>query len=170
LGLFVTRFHPQVLDLVAAGQPALIKTLEIDKNYAKGMKDSSPTSMIVGRLVLGQQNLDVDPISLAHEFVKELLPLASDPTRMDAFEAWEAYNEPLADTVDKMKRLADFEAERTRILAENGIRSVVGNFATGHPPLELWPHFGPAFKRRGILTRATKDGSPYATVKPTGAI
>jgi hypothetical protein len=144
LGLFVTRFHPEVLDLVAAGQPALIKTLEIDKNYAKGMKDSSPTSMIVGRLVLGQQNLDVDPISLAHEFVKELLPLAGDPTRMDAFEAWEAYNEPVADTVDKMKRLADFEAERTRILAENGIRSVVGNFATGHPPLELWPHFGPA--------------------------
>jgi len=68
----------------------------------------------------------------------------SDPTRMAAFDAWEAYNEPVADTEDKMKRLADFEAERTRLLAAEGIRSVVGNFAAGHPPLELWPHFKPA--------------------------
>jgi hypothetical protein len=43
-----------------------------------------------------------------------------------------------------MQRLADLEAERTRILGENGIRSVVGNFAAGNPPLELWPHFKPA--------------------------
>jgi hypothetical protein len=129
---------------VAEGKPALVKTLEIDKNFARGIKESSPATMIVGRLVLGQQNLDVDPIPLAHEFVDELLPLAGDTTRMDAFEAWEAYNEPVADTVDKMKRLADFEAERTRLLAERGLRSVVGNFGTGHPPLELWPHFEPA--------------------------
>ncbi len=144
LGLFVTRFHPDVLDIVANGKPALIKTLEIDKNFAKGLKDSSPTTLIVGRLVLEQLNLDVDPIPLARAFVDKLLPLAADPTRMEAFEAWEAYNEPVADTVDKMKRLADFEAERARLLAENGIRSVVGNFGTGHPPLELWPHFEPA--------------------------
>lgn len=144
LGLFVTRFHPEVLDLVAAGKPALIKTLEVDGNYVKGLKDSSPTTLIVGRIRLDQLNLDVDPIPLVHDFVDKLLPLASDSKRMEAIEAWEAYNEPVADTEDKMKRLADFEAERTRILAENGIRSVVGNFATGHPPLELWPHFEPA--------------------------
>lgn len=144
LGLFVTRFHPDVLDLVENGKPALVKTLEIDGNFVKGLKDSSPTTTIVGRIFLGQQNLDVDPLPLAREFVDKLLPLATDPKRMEAIDAWEAYNEPVADTVDKMKRLADFEAERTRLLAEQGVRSVVGNFATGHPPLELWPHFEPA--------------------------
>jgi hypothetical protein len=144
LGLFVTQFEPKVLEIVAKGKPALVKTLEIDGGFAKGLKDASPTTLIVGRIILGQLNLDVDPIPLAHDYVNKILPIATDPTRMEAFDAWEAYNEPVADTVDKMKRLADFEAERTHILAENGIRSVVGNFAAGHPPLELWPEFKPA--------------------------
>jgi hypothetical protein len=144
LGLFVTKFDPLVLEMVASGKPALVKTLEIDGGFAKGLKESSPTTLVVGRIFLDQLNLDADPIPLAREFVNKLLPLATDPRRMAGFDGWEAYNEPVADTVDKMKRLADFEAERTRLLAENGIRSVVGNFAAGHPPLELWPHFKPA--------------------------
>lgn len=32
------------------------------------------------------------------------------------------------------------------MLAGEGIRSVVGNFATGHPPLDQWPHFYPAIQ------------------------
>jgi hypothetical protein len=144
LGLFLTQFDSKALEIIDRGKPALIKTLEIDGGFAKGIKEISPTSIIVGRILLGQLNLDVDPIPLAHDFVNQILPLATDPLRLEVFDAWEAYNEPVADTVDKMKRLADFEAERTRLLAENGIRSVVGNFASGHPPLELWTHFRPA--------------------------
>ncbi len=144
LGLFVTQYDPTILELVAIGQPSLVKTLEIDPGFVKGLKDTSPTTLMVGRIVLGQQNLDADHQPLVQDYVNKLLPIATDPTRMEAFDAWEAYNEPVADTPDKMKRLADFEAERTRILGENGIRSVVGNFAAGHPPLELWKYFEPA--------------------------
>jgi len=141
LGLFVTRFDPKVLEIVAQGHPALIKTLEIDGGFVKGLKQSSPNTLIVGRIRLDQMNLDIDPLPLAREFVNQLLPLAHDPDRMAGIDAWEAYNEPVADTVAKMQRLADFEAERTRLLAVEGLRSVVGNFASGHPPLELWPQF-----------------------------
>lgn len=144
LGLFLTQFEPTVLAMLERAKPSLVKTLEIDANFAKGIKDASPTTLLVGRLHLGQLNLDIDPIPLAQDFVNQLLPIATDATRLAVFDAWEAYNEPVADTVEKMQRLADFEAERTRILGENGIRSVVGNFAAGHPPLELWPHFKPA--------------------------
>ena len=144
LGLFLTRYEPAILEMLSIAKPALIKTLEIDANFAKGIKDASPSTLVVGRIVLGQMNLDADPIPQAQEYINKIMPIATDTTRMAAFDAWEAYNEPVADTVDKMKRLADFEAERTRILGENGIRSVVGNFAAGHPPLELWPHFKPA--------------------------
>ncbi len=145
LGLFLTQFEPKALEIVAKGKPALVKTLEVDGGFARGIKDISPTTLVVGRIVLGQLNLDVDPIPLAHDYVNKILTLTgSDPLRIEAIDAWEAYNEPVADTVDKMKRLADFESERTRILAENGIRSVIGNFAVGHPPLELWPEFKPA--------------------------
>jgi hypothetical protein len=132
------------VELVAAGKPALVKTLEVDGNYVKSLKDSSPTTLMVGRLPFDQLNLDIDPQPLVQNYIDKTLPIVTDSKRMEAFDAWEAYNEPVADTPDKMKRLAEFEAERTRILAENGIRSVVGNFATGHPPLELWEHFKPA--------------------------
>ncbi|MCB0114793.1 MAG: hypothetical protein KDD84_11915, partial [Caldilineaceae bacterium] len=71
-------------------------------------------------------------------------PYADDPARKGWFDAWEAYNEPVAGNAEEMKRLADFEAERTRLLAAYGIRSIVGNFGTGQPPLELWEHFLPA--------------------------
>jgi hypothetical protein len=146
LGLFLTRHNVKALEIIAKGRPALVKTLEIDGNFVKGIKDSSPTTIVVGRIFLDQHNLDTAAAPLVQAFVEKLLPLAGDPLRMAGLDAWEAYNEPVADTVDKMKRLADFEAERTRILAENGIRSVVGNFGAGQPPLELWPEFRPALE------------------------
>lgn len=146
LGLFLARYDAKALEIIAKGKPALVKTLEFDGNFVKGIKDSSPTTIVVARMFLEQHNLDTDPTPLVQTFVEKLLPLATDPLRMAGIDAWEAYNEPVADTVDKMKRLADFEAERTRILAENGLRSVVGNFGTGQPPLELWPEFKPALE------------------------
>ncbi|MEM7348147.1 MAG: hypothetical protein AAF485_28275, partial [Chloroflexota bacterium] len=144
LGLFITRFHPKILEIVELGKPAIIKTIEVDGGLAMGLKASSPTTLMIGRLTLGNLNLEIDPQPAVQDYLNKVLPLATDTKRMDAFDGWEAYNEPIVDTPDKMKRLADFEAERTRVLAENGIRSVVGNFATGNPPLELWPHFAPA--------------------------
>lgn len=144
LGLFLTQFHPKALEIIERGKPALVKTLEIDGGLARGIKEVSPRTILVGRIILDQLNLDADPAPLVQDYLNKILPIATNPQRMGFFDAWEAHNEPVADTVDKMKRLADFEAERTRILAENGIRSVVGNFAGGNPPLELWPHFEPA--------------------------
>lgn len=144
LGLFMTRYETRVIEMIAAGKPAIVKTLELDPNLIRDLKASSPATIMVGRMRLDQQNLDIEQGSLIQGFVEKLLPLAGEPRRMEGFDAWEAYNEPVADTEDKMKRLAEFEAERTRLLAENGIRSVVGNFAAGNPPLELWPHFAPA--------------------------
>lgn len=144
LGLFVTRAEGQINTCIQVGKPALIKTLNLDPNMARFIKEQSPTTIVVGRIVLGQLDLDADPIPLAHEAAGKLLEVALEPTRFEYYDAWEAYNEPVADTPDKMKRLADFEAERTRLLGEQGIRSVVGNFAAGHPPLELWEYFTPA--------------------------
>ncbi|MFQ5611697.1 MAG: hypothetical protein ACE5H9_06145 [Anaerolineae bacterium] len=144
LGLFITRNLAEVLRLIEVGRPPLVKTLELDPNFAKGIKELAPKALLIGRFELDQLNLDADPLPLARAFVERLLPIATEPTRMEHFDAWEGFNEPVADTPDKMKRLADFEAERTRLLAEQGVKSVVGNFATGHPPLELWPDFAPA--------------------------
>ena len=144
LGIFTTRADPQINTLIQTGKPALVKTLDLDPNLGRFVKENSPTTIVIGRLPLDQLDLTADPRPLARNVAGKLLEYASEPVRHAYYDAWEAYNEPVADTIDKMKRLADLEAERTRLLGDQGVRSVVGNFAAGHPPLELWQYFEPA--------------------------
>ncbi len=147
LGLFVARNDPQIFDLVATGAITLVKTLELDANFAGQIKQLSPSTQIVGRLTLEQVDLaSFDPLAAARNFMAALLPIAGASDRRAVFDGWEAYNEPIAGSTDEMKRLAEFEAERTRLMAAEGLRAVVGNFGTGQPPLEYWEHFLPAIQ------------------------
>ncbi len=118
LGIFTTRADPQINTLIQVGKPALVKTLNLDPNLGRFIKENSPTTIVVGRIPLDQLDLTVDPIPLAREAASALLEYALEGTRYRYFDAWEAYNEPVADTVEKMQRLADFEAERSRLLCE----------------------------------------------------
>jgi hypothetical protein len=122
--------------------------LEYDSNLVEFIKQVSPHTLVVARFTpLPQLSLsDGDPVAVAREFVDILLPYATEPKRHAYIDAWEAYNEPVVNTVEEMRFLATFEAERTRLLAGAGIRSCIGNFATGTPQLELWPHFYPAIQ------------------------
>lgn len=146
LGFVVERNDPQLFKLLETGGVAVVSTLELDVDFAAQIKKSSPRTWLIGRLPhLEQIELrSLDPVSAARTFVEQLLPIANDPQRRNSFDGWQAYNEPVPGNADEMKRLAEFEAERTRLLAEKGIRSVIGNFGTGQPPLEQWEHFLPA--------------------------
>ncbi|HXF61506.1 MAG TPA: hypothetical protein VNK95_07810 [Caldilineaceae bacterium] len=150
LGLFVARNHPDIFAVLESGGVTVLKTLELDKNFVAEVKRISPRTKVIGRLPdgdLAQISLGgLDPIPAARSYVERLLPYADDPERRPYFDGWETYNEPVANNADEMRRWADFEAERTRLLAERGIRSVIGNFGTGQPPLELWEHFLPALQ------------------------
>lgn len=148
LGLFVARNDPQIFDVLSTRAVTVVKTLELDRNFVAQIKQTSPNTRVIGRLPdgdLSQVELaQLDPIPAAHAYVERLLPFADDPQRRPYFDGWETYNEPVAGNADEMARWADFEAERTRILGERGIRSVIGNFGTGQPPMELWESFLPA--------------------------
>jgi hypothetical protein len=147
LGFVVARNHPQIFELLATGGVAVISTLEHDPNFVAQVKQTSPGTLLIGRIDVPQVNLaTLDPLSTARAFVDQLLPIADDERRRPYYDAWQAHNEPVAANADEMKRLGELEAERVRLLAERGIRSVVGNFGTGQPPLELWEHFLPAVR------------------------
>ncbi len=148
LGLFVTRNDPRIFDLLRTGNIALVKTMEYDSNFALEIKHNGPDAILVGRIDLPQIDLGslTDPKAVAQAFADQLLPIATEARRMATFDAWESYNEPTPSDPDQMARLAEFEAHRTRLLAAAGVRSVVGNFGTGMPPLEWWPQFRPAIE------------------------
>jgi hypothetical protein len=132
---------------MSTGNVALVKTIEHDPIFLSEIKALSPGALFVGRLLMPQIDLGkIDPAAEARRVVDLLLPVAGDSRRMEIFDAWEGYNEPVASDAEQMKRLADMEAERVRLLAGYGIRSVIGNFSAGQPPLEDWPHFRPALE------------------------
>ena len=145
LGLFVTRNHPSVFNLLRSRGVSVVKTLELDFNFARQIKETSPSVKLIGRIDLPQLQLhNLDARAAARDYVNRLWPLADHPDRRRYFDGWEAYNEPVAGNLDEFKRLTEFEVERTRLLAQGGLRSVIGNFGTGQPPLEMWEHFLPA--------------------------
>ena len=145
LGLFVARNVPQIFDLLATGAVTVVKTLELDGNFVGQIKRTSPRTLVFGRISLPQLELaGLDPIADARRFYDNLMVIAGDPLRRQYFDGWESYNEPVPGSLDDMKRYGEFESERTRLLAAEGIRSVIGNFGTGQPPLEWWESFLPA--------------------------
>lgn len=148
LGLFVGYNHPQLFDLLRTGNVAVVKTLEYDPNFVAEIKQISPSTIVVARYTpLPTPSLaDWNPTEAARQFVALLLPIATEPRRQANIDAWEGYNEPTVSNAEEMARLATFEAERTRLLAAEGIRSCVGSFSTGQPALELWPAFYPALQ------------------------
>ncbi len=146
LGVFVAYKHPQLFDLLRTGNLAVVKTLELDPTFLTEIKQADPDVLVIARLT-PLEDVDwarVDPRAKARDFVNRLLARATHPAHRALVDGWEAYNEPVVETADAMARLAEFEAERTRLLAREGIRSCVGNFSAGHPRLDLWPHFFPA--------------------------
>lgn len=148
LGLHIERNVPEIFRLLDTGAVSAITTLELDANLAVEIKQRSPRTKLIGRINIPQADLGsmTDPAGQARAFVEQLAPIAEEPRRRESFDGWISFNEPVANTADEMARLAEFEVERTRLLAARGIRSVIGNFGTGQPPLELWPHFLPAVR------------------------
>jgi hypothetical protein len=74
----------------------------------------------------------------ARQFVEAQLPTyQANP----GIKYWEGHNEPVWSTAEEMSWYGQFEAERIGLMAEHGLKCVIGNFATGSPDLALWPSF-----------------------------
>ncbi len=148
LGVFVGRNDPQLFDLLSTGNLAVVKTLEYDPNFVAEIKRVDPDVFLVARYTpLPHPDFNNwDPIAEARKFAELILPIATESRRLAAIDCWESFNEPAIATEAQMASYARFEAERTRLLAQAGVRSCIGNFSTGQPPLELWPAFFPALE------------------------
>jgi hypothetical protein len=135
------------MELVDTGNVALLKTSEFDPAFLADVKARSPGTLIVGRVALDQLDLNrPDMKAEARRAAEAVFALALDERRQGLVDAWEGFNEPVPGDPDQMRKLAELEVERVRLLAERGLGAVVGNFGTGQPPLEWWPEFRPALE------------------------
>ncbi len=106
-----------------------------------------------GKGIIGRRVVDQDaqsqrmagrtPAEAAYEFVHtwgQLAHYGYNP----AIGYWEGHNEPVWHDEAGMAWYAETEIERMKLTEAEGFKCVVGNFATGTPPLNLWTAFLPA--------------------------
>jgi hypothetical protein len=91
----------------------------------------------------GQKARGLSPLEAAQEFTGDQLPTYRANPHI---KYWEGHNEPVWNDEDGMSWYAQFEVERMQSMADLGLKCVIGNFATGTPPLHLWPAFLPALQ------------------------
>jgi hypothetical protein len=128
------------IEWVRKNKPRVGKVLlrNIDPAWMQAMKEASPSTFWVGRMIAVSQPLD-DPTQNAKDFTAELLAVA-EPYRA-TINALEGYNEVAVDGPEAMARYDEFENMRSYLLHLEGWKSVVGNFSAGTPEIELWDYF-----------------------------
>jgi hypothetical protein len=86
-----------------------------------------------------------DPVGAAKYWVDAFRPAMT----LTPWAKWESFNE--MSNWDWMLQYGKFEAERQRIMHEEGFSACIGNFSTGSPPIkpdtnDPWEHFYPALE------------------------
>jgi hypothetical protein len=90
-----------------------------------------------------QRNTGKTPRAAAQQFVKaQLSTYQANPH----IRYWEGHNEPVWNSGEEMAWYAQFEVERMGLMADLGLKCVIGNFASGSPLLSMWPDFFPALE------------------------
>jgi len=139
LGAHVLRAAADLGEYIQAG-PAVVKLVG-----DWGMASDVPEGvLVIGRRHSAdydaqlQKNTGKTPLEAAQQFVHDQLETYESNPHI---KYWEGQNEPVWNTAEEMSWYAQSEIERMRLMADRGLKCVIGNFATGSPPLDLWPAF-----------------------------
>lgn len=135
----VRNDSPDIMEFMRVTKPPVVKSVD-DFGFMAEIKEFSPTTVTVGRILLAEQPMDGDPIARAQAFVAQYLQTY---LAYPAVDYWEGYNEPNTDA-PQMQWYAQFEAERVRQMAAYGLRTAIGAFATGTPEFDQMVAFLPA--------------------------
>lgn len=138
----VVTYPGQAEKIIAAGTRILkvIHTLDVLRQVYAARGDT--TTYIARHWEVGDNFLGfgghINPKAKAQLWFTRMLP----HIQQAPFAYWESFNE--MDNWDTLDEYGEFEAERQRIMAENGYKCCIGNFAVGGPPINLWGRFYPA--------------------------
>jgi len=146
-----TKLGPHVLRVAAD----LREYIQAGSAVAKFVGDwGAARDVPTGVLVIGRKHQgDYDaqhqkatgktPLEAAQQFIQDQLSTYQSNPHI---KYWEGHNEPVWNDEEGMGWYAQFEVERMRLMADLGLKCVIGNFATGSPDLALWPAFFPALR------------------------
>jgi hypothetical protein len=151
LGLHVQNNNsPDIMEFIRRIKPRVVKGVD-DLGFMEEVKKVSPQTITIGRFSDVPQNMDGDPKQAAVDLVNRYL---ARYRQFPGVDYWEGLNEPAVN--GKMEWFATFEAERVRLMAQNGLRCAIGAFSTGVPEWDQFEAFLPAIQAaieyHGIFT------------------
>ena len=112
---------------IEQAQPRILKILDSFGSDVVQAKQDNPNMLIIGRIYLDSQPMSGDPTQAAYNWwYSNNATILANPD----IDYWEGYNEPLGpDDLSAMQWYNQFEIARIEILAANGIKACIGNFA-----------------------------------------
>lgn len=154
LGPHCLRPTDSAIRMAKAG--AKVFKLVDDFGIAKDILAIRPDAVVVGRAFTPYDPISthfekhVSPAEAARDFlygsVNQMAHIAANPT----IQYWEGPNEVVCNSVESMLWYAVFEQARIQMMRDVGKKCVIGNFSTGNPQLQLWPHFFAALREGEI--------------------
>lgn len=164
LGPHVNSITGQTGELITSWQPPVVVFMG-HNNSLIWMKNACPKSLFLARFYrYDEPSIPEmrDPIEEARRYAEWQLRMA-EPYR-EAYSFIIGINEPPVDEPDHMKKLAEFECERMRILDKHGYKAAILSFGEGNPPNIGWLKYAiPAFqegKRYGAVYARHSYGWP----------
>ncbi len=158
LGLHVVRNNsPDIMEFIRRTKPAVVKAVD-DMHWLVEVKKESPQTLTIGRINLKYQTMAGDPVQVARAFV-------------NAYLAEYRFNS--GESLEGMAWYAQFEAERARQMAANGLRAAVGGFPAGVPEWYEMAAFLPALQaaqRTGGIFTLHEYGAPTIDASVGAAI
>jgi len=163
LGLHVTRnSSPDIMEFVRDAQPSVVVAVG-DLGWLAEVKNVSPKTVTIGRLIEGDQSINGDPRQRARDFVSvNRETYLSNP----GVDYWLGWNEPGLDEIWHASWYAAFEAERAKAMAEIGLKVAIGNFSAGTPEATEFEAFVPAVAAAqpyGAILAVHEYSAPYMT-------
>ena len=141
IGIHVTRnSSPVIMEFVRNAKPAVIAAVG-DLGWLSEVKEVSPETVTVGRLLEGDQSFEGDPTERARAFVNANAEVYLANPGVDYWLGW---NEPVIQEPWQMEWYAAFEAARAVAMAELGLKVAIGNFSAGTPEASEFAAFLPA--------------------------
>jgi hypothetical protein len=135
LGAFILRSYPGQLEALTAAKPAIVKVVN-STGDAKVLHDNlGEQTIFIARTTIQGDDFrraynhlgETDPVGAAYRWWQDI----KGQVVQAPFAYWESYNE-MADW-SVIHQYGLFEAERQRIMFNEGFKACVGNFATGTP-------------------------------------
>ncbi|MBM3188114.1 MAG: hypothetical protein FJZ90_05260 [Chloroflexi bacterium] len=141
LGIHVTRnSSPAIMAFVRDATPAVVAAVG-DLGWLAEVKEASPNTVTIGRLIEGDQSFEGDPAERARQFVNAN---AETYKANPGVDYWLGWNEPVFRDEWEVEWYAAYEAERTVAMAELGLKVAIGNFSAGTPEATQFAKFLPA--------------------------